>query len=337
MADRTVDELRRDARLQVYRIETRVAQLQMEARGPSGVRMRGLNRACDSIQRQFEAGLGKSGMDQAHALRTMGDEILRVLETVGVACDRADIDPHEFSLPARRAFAWLGRLADAECRHAHLEALQAAAAVDARVRTRFYNSTVLYRLLPREGAIHLTAHEAFVGAPRDVLRSLVRLGVPYSRKRVHRARVTTHAETPAFQLALGELERFDRPAEDAGRGRHFDLTAVFARVNGAYFEGRMSPPHLAWSRSVLRQEFGRYESSRDTVTLNRALDHPDVPERVVEYVLYHELLHKELGVQVRAGRRQVHPRAFREAERRFVHRTDAEACLRGLGEGLRGV
>jgi hypothetical protein len=99
----------------------------------------------------------------------------------------------------------------------------------------------------------------------------------------------------------------------------------------------MSPPHLAWSRSVLRQEFGRYESSRDTVTLNRALDHPDVPERVVEYVLYHELLHKELGVQVRAGRRQVHTRAFREAERRFVQRSDAEACLKRLGEGLRRV
>jgi hypothetical protein len=329
-----VDELPRDARPEVCLIESRFAQPQIEARGPIGVRMRGLNRACDSIQRQFEAASGTSGMDQAHALRSMGDEILFVLEAVGMACDRADIDPHEFPLPARRAFAWLGRLAAPEYRRAHLEALQAAAAVDARVRTRFYNSTVLYRLSPRTGVIHLTAHEAFVGAPRDVLRSLVRLGVPHSRKRVHRARVTTHAETPEFRLALGELERFDRPAEDAGRGRHFDLMAVFARVNCAYFEGRMSPPHLAWSRSVLRREFGRYESSRDTVTLNRALDHPDVPERVVEYVLYHELLHKELGVRVRAGRREVHTRAFREAERRFVHRSEAEACLRRLGEGL---
>jgi hypothetical protein len=211
-----VDGLPRGARIQVCRIESRVAQLQIEARGPSGVRMRGLNRACDSIQRQFESCLGKSGVEQAHTLRSMGDEILHILETVGVACDRADIDPHEFPLPARRAFAWLGRLADAEYRRAHLEALQAAAAVDARVRTRFYNSTVLYRLLPREGAIHLTAHEAFVGAPREVLRSLVRLGVPYSRKRVHRTRVTTHAETPEFRLALGELERFDRPKKMPG-------------------------------------------------------------------------------------------------------------------------
>jgi len=323
--------------MQLSPTNARVPRMRIEARSPTGVRLRGLNRACDSIQRQFEASLGKSGMDQSDALRSMGDEIFFVLETIGLACDRADIDPHEFPLPARRAFAWLGRLVDPAYRRAHLEALQAAAAVDARVHTRFYNSTVLYRLLPREGVIHLTAHEAFVGAPCDVLRSLVRLGVPYSRKRLHRARVTTHTETPEFRLALGELERFDRPTEDAGRGRHFDLSAVFARVNGAYFEGRMAPPHLAWSRRVLRQEFGRYESSSDTVTLNRALDAADVPERVVEYVLYHELLHKELGVQVRAGRRQIHTRAFREAERRFVHRSDAEACLKRLGEGLRLV
>ena len=299
------------------------------------MRVRGLKRACDSIQGRFEASLPKSGTDQADALRSMGDEILAVLEIVGVACDRADIDPHDLPLPARRAFAWLGLLADADHRRAHLQALQTAAAVDARVRTRFYNSTALYRLSPREGLIHLTAHEAFVGAPHDVIRALVRLGVPYSRKRALRARVTTHTETAEFRSALEGLERFDRPAENAGRGRYFDLTAVFARVNRAYFEGRMAQPHLAWSRSVLRQEFGRYESSRDTVTLNRALDHPDVPERVVEYVLYHELLHKDLGVRVRAGRRQAHTHAFRDAERRFDHRAEAEAGLKRLGEGLR--
>ncbi len=310
-------------------------RLEIEAGIGRGVRVRGLIRTCDAIQRQFEASLTRSGTDQADDLRSMGAEILTVLEIVGVACDRADVNPHEFPLPARRAFAWLGLLADADYRRAHLQALQAAAAVDPRVRTRFYNSTALYRLSPHEGLVHLTAHEAFVGAPQDVLQALVRLGVPYSRKRALRARVTTHTETAEFRSALEGLDRFNRPAEDAGRGRHIDLDAVYARVDRAYFGGRMARPHLAWSRSVLRQEFGRYEASRDTVTLNRALDRPDVPEMIVEYVLYHELLHKALGVRVQSGRRQVHNRAFRDAEGRFVQRAEAEAALKRLGDQLR--
>ncbi len=300
-----------------------------------GVRVRGLTRTCESIQDRFEATLSMSAEGEADSLRSLGAAVHVVLEALGVTCERADLDPHDLPGPARRAFAWLGLLADADHRHAHLQALRVAAGVDPRVRTRFFNTATLYRLSPQMGCVQLTAHEAFVGAPDHVLRALVRLGIPYSRKRVHRAQVMTYTETAGFRSALEELDRFNRPAEDAGRGRHIDLGSVFSRVNRAYFEGRMDRPHLAWSRSVLRQEFGRYEASRDTVTLNRALDHPDVPELVVEYIVYHELLHKALGVRVQSGRRRAHNPAFREAERRFVQRAEAEASLKRLGEQLR--
>lgn len=303
--------------------------------GSAGARVRGLNRACESIQQRIQAACSAPEERQAHALRVLGAEIHEILETVGVACERAGIDPRELPDPARRALAWLGVLADADYRQSHLEALQAANAIDARVRLRFYNTTSLYRFTPGGETMNLTAHEAFVGAPVEVLRSLVRLGVPYSRKRQHRAAVTTYTETAGFRAALAELDRFRRPAADAGRGRHIDLAEVFGRVNHAYFEGQLPRPHLTWSRSVLRNEFGRYEASHDTVAINRALDRADVSELVVEYVMYHELLHKALGVRVQAGRRQVHSHAFRKAEMLFVRRTEAESALRRLGEQLR--
>jgi hypothetical protein len=294
-----------------------------------------LSRTCESIQDRFDASLTLSGEGEADALRSMGAAVHLAIEALGIACERVDVSPRELPVPARRAFAWLGLLAEPDHRLAHLQALRAAADVDPRVRTRFYNTTALYRLSPHMGSVELTAHEAFVGAPQHVLRALVRLGVPYARKRVHRAQVTAYTETAEFRSALEGLDRFNRPAEGAGCGRQFDLAKIFARVNHAYFEGRMPPPHLAWSRSILRQEFGRYEPSRDTVTLNRALDRPDVPELVVEYIVYHELLHKALGVRLQSGRRQLHNRAFRDAERRFVRRAEAETALKRLGERLR--
>ncbi len=58
---------------------------------------------------------------------------------------------------------------------------------------------------------------------------------------------------------------------------------------------------------------------------------------IVEYVLYHELLHKALGVRAQSGRRQVHNRAFRDAEGRFVQRAEAEAALKRLGNNSGGV
>lgn len=299
------------------------------------LRVRGLNHACESIQHRFEACLSVPKEGQGPVLHALGGEIHEVLETVGVACERAGVDPRELPDPTRRAFAWLGILADDDHRRAHYEALQAANAIDARVRTRFYNTTTLYRLSPQGESVHLTAHEAFVGAPVEVLRALVRLGVPHSRKRQHRAVVTTYTETAGFRAALAELDRFRQPAADAGRGRHIDLADVFARVNRAYFEGRLPRPHLAWSRSILHHEFGRYESSHDTVALNRSMDRPDLPQLVVEYVMYHELLHKALGVRVQDGRRQIHSRTFREAERRFVGMAEAERMLKQLGEQLR--
>jgi predicted SprT family Zn-dependent metalloprotease len=310
-------------------------RLAIDAGIARGVRVRGLSQTCESIQDQFDVALSMSGEGEAEAMSSLGATIHVALESFGVACERADVSPHDLPVPAQRAFAWLGLLADPGQRRAHLQALRTAAEVDGRVRTRFYNTTTLYRLSPRTGSVWLTAHEAFVGAPEHVLRALVRLGVPYSRKRLHRAQVTTYTETAEFRSALEVLDRFNRPAEDAGRGRHKDLAPIFARVNHAYFEGRMARPHLAWSRRILRQEFGRYEASRDTVMLNRALDAPDVPELALEYVVYHELLHKALGVRVQAGRRQVHNRAFRDAERRFVQRAEAEVALKRLGEKLR--
>ena len=211
------------------------------------VRVRGLTRACESIQEWFDGSLSMSAEGEGEVLRSLGAAVHDVLEALAGACERADVSPTALPAPARRAFAWLGVLADREHRHSHLQALRVASEVDPRVRTRFFNTTALYRFSPKIGSIQLTAHEAFVGAPEDVLRALVRLGVPYSRKRVHRAQVTTYSESLGFRSALEELDRFNRPAEDAGHGRHIDLGMVFSRVNRAYFEGQMARPHLAWS------------------------------------------------------------------------------------------
>ncbi len=64
--------------------------------------------------------------------------------------------------------------------------------------------------------------------------------------------------------------------------------------------------------------------------ISRTLDYADVPAFVIDFVMYHELLHKKLGVAWRNGRRAVHTPAFRREENRFEQYTAAEAALAAL-------
>jgi hypothetical protein len=64
--------------------------------------------------------------------------------------------------------------------------------------------------------------------------------------------------------------------------------------------------------------------------ISRVLDHPRVPAAAIDLVMYHELLHKRLGVQVINGRQYAHTPAFRQAEREFRGFEAAQAFLKRL-------
>jgi len=302
---------------------------------PSTLTLRGVQAARDQLLAALEALRCADPAQDESGLRELGAQALDTFERISALCDRAGVDPKSLPDPARRAHAWFGALCDSDERCRHLGALRTANGIDGRVRVRFYNMASLYRFAPMPGGLLLTAQQAFIEAPFGVLSALVRLGLPYTHKRKLRLLVNAHVEGLDFQARLSALERFRRPPEGAARGAWVDLEESFHRVNRDYFNGALPAPHLAWSRRVRRQEFGRYDAPGDTVWLNPILDDAQLPPFVIDFVVYHELLHKALGIRVRAGRRQVHSPAFRKAERRFARFAEAEARLKRLGERLR--
>ena len=114
------------------------------------------------------------------------------------------------------------------------------------------------------------------------------------------------------------------------RGIHHDLAASFDRVNAAYFHGSMSRPHLVWSRTFAARKFGHYDHARDTVMVNMVLDRKTLPECTVDFIVYHELLHKQLGIIWQSNRMGVHTPEFRERERQFKQYDQAKAIIRKL-------
>jgi hypothetical protein len=96
----------------------------------------------------------------------------------------------------------------------------------------------------------------------------------------------------------------------------------------------LARPLLAWSTVPTARTFGHYQPARDALMVSASLDAPTVPEFVVDAVMHHELLHKQLGVTVSNGRRSIHSAAFRSAERQYARYAEAEAFLNTLARSL---
>jgi hypothetical protein len=101
------------------------------------------------------------------------------------------------------------------------------------------------------------------------------------------------------------------------RGRHHDLEEIFRELNRRFFHDQIPPSRLGWSHQHSRCILGHYDSGHRTIIISRKLDGPSVPRHLVEYVVYHEMLHIWFPVERRGQRRVVHSREFREAERKF--------------------
>jgi hypothetical protein len=67
------------------------------------------------------------------------------------------------------------------------------------------------------------------------------------------------------------------------------------------------------------------------------LDDHDVPAFALDFVMYHELLHKKHGSKTVNGRRLSHSQAFRAEERQFAQYQDAARLIHELALRQSGV
>ncbi|HEY6291481.1 MAG TPA: M48 family peptidase [Terriglobia bacterium] len=113
------------------------------------------------------------------------------------------------------------------------------------------------------------------------------------------------------------------------QGCHFNLVSILEDLNGRFFGGRLGHVRIGWSPKRSRTMLGHYDSSHHSITVTRWLDARRVPRYVVEYLVFHEMLHAQFPVERRNHRRIVHSEAFCEAERRFPHYERAVRWLKG--------
>ncbi len=185
----------------------------------------------------------------------------------------------------------------------------------------------------REGRLLVRLSDLFRRAPAPVMEALASiLLAKLYRQEVPRAARAAYRE---FSNSP-EMRRKDR-ASRRKRGRkllagpegdRYDLTLLFDELNREYFKGRLPAVRLGWSLRKSRRILGHFDPSHRSITLSRWLDHPRVPEVVVRYVLFHEMLHAKLLARSFFDVRNPHSRQFREEEQTFRGHEEARNWIR---------
>ena len=103
---------------------------------------------------------------------------------------------------------------------------------------------------------------------------------------------------------------------------------MFSLVNRKYFKFEGEKPKLTWTTKLTKKTLGYYQPLRDRIAISRVLDREEVPYYVVESVMYHELLHRKLGVVIVNGREMAHTKEFRFLEQQYHFYWEAEYWLR---------
>jgi predicted metal-dependent hydrolase len=93
------------------------------------------------------------------------------------------------------------------------------------------------------------------------------------------------------------------------------LELSFNRVNEKYFNGLLECPNLKFGQESF-SKFGSYTYAQDLITISSALKH-DL--ELIDYVMYHELLHKKYQYKTKNGKNYHHTRLFKKKEKEFAN------------------
>lgn len=184
----------------------------------------------------------------------------------------------------------------------------------------------------RDGRVFVRIAEMCRDMPAEVHRALALILVSkLVRRRVPREADAIYAE---YQDSPEMRERSHTRKLSHGRkiittskGEVYDLDEIFDNLNFWYFGGRLEKPVLTWSVKKTYRILAHHDATHATIVVSKSLDTPDVPRFVVEYIVFHEMLHIHHPTVHHNGRRYNHTAAFRRDERKFPHYQAAEEWI----------
>lgn len=180
------------------------------------------------------------------------------------------------------------------------------------------------------GGLNLRLHRIFLKAGPDVIREIARF-IKNGKKGSRFPLLTQYIKANEAELKKTGKRREGRLKT---LGRYHDLLEIYGSLNTEYFEGRVAcaitwgkrpPPFRIVSGkpgAVRKRTLGSFSCDgmgpgRGLIRINPVLDKKNVPSYYVRFVVYHEMLHADMGACQKNGRRCMHHAPFKQRERLF--------------------
>jgi hypothetical protein len=106
------------------------------------------------------------------------------------------------------------------------------------------------------------------------------------------------------------------------------LLESFNKNNQLFFEGFMEIPNLKWGKNAIRN-FGSYDYGTDTISINPVLKNYS---QALDYVMYHEMLHKKFKYNTKNNRSFHHTNEFKLEENKFPNKNEIENLLKNISK-----
>lgn len=304
-----------------------------------------------SIQREIAILAQSSNLDSAQG-RKLVKTLQRTVSQIEHLCNQQQITLVQLTGPSRQIYAWMKFLLEGQNLQLHLQATQQVYQLVTEVvnstqlggsqqllhhvsldtlSIEFTNLSGLYRHQHNPKHARLQINEGFITASPQVLRAIVQ-SMLLGKSTATTAALKTFSLSEDFGEVLLAMDLLVGSITENAQGKAYDLNHVFDLVNREYFRGQMAKPQLAWSQVFTQRKFGHYEPARDRLVISLTLDQQRIPRYVVEFVMYHELLHKHHGERWSNGRCLVHTPQFRRDECNFKHYQSAQQWLERLAK-----
>lgn len=184
------------------------------------------------------------------------------------------------------------------------------------------NSSTMVSHGKKAGRLVVRLHRMFAHAGVDDVKSLAGFisgGNPRIARKVDRF-IASHNH----EIERSASSRRRHPV--CAKGRHHDLCGNLDRVVERYFGG-IGEVKIGWGRETKKggirrsrsrsRVLAKYSYEDRTISVNPVLDSDKVPGYVLDWIVYHEMLHHVLPVEKAGKRRRFHTRSFKALERAF--------------------
>lgn len=181
-------------------------------------------------------------------------------------------------------------------------------------------STIMsVRLMKKSNFAKVRLHHLFLECPEEVCAALAAwISKPKSR----------NSGDVIDQFIREERDKIrppvPKPTTFQTTGHHHDLKRLYDEVNCEEFFYQVNCP-ITWgkmprlTRTRRSIRFGSYSPKEHLIRIHPLLDQAFVPRFLVRYIIFHEMLHANMGIEkLPSGRRAIHPPAFRLRERCYA-------------------